>query len=687
MATLTFQLDLLSDGEPGSGLGTEIVNALLPRNAAGDPVIPASHIKGLLRDFFESLTPLLGDRWTKALGEILGAPGGDGDDGVRGCVHFSDARVVSRDDVVRTITRTAIGPLGTVSGMTLRTSEAFRSGTALTGTLQFAAPADGVTDLALRTGLLALESVGSSRTRGAGSCRVTINGEGRTPGALLRALSEALARSTDIEPATAESPRGSVLPDADVVWCRLRFDAEGPVCCLETPLVENNVLRGGPAIPASAVQGALLTRLSRLEEGLATACFESPAFRVWPLLPVPTTTDGSFVASVRVDLAHRMSKLPGADGEYAFTDVAIQPYDWKEYAGGSPLKASDGLLLRDRDGIVRLWRSQDLPRVFAAHAVHPTADGSRKRSLFTVEALAPLRYTGQVALPRAVFDALDGSLRRDPWMVFGRSQGVRGGGMLALEPLDDLAGELSGWTLPGAMTRRVFVVQSPLVIPDDWQVDRAERTLAMLVEKQGWGEVCVDEQRDGNRVARTMATCAVRFGWNRRGLGDRVRSQNRLAARRVILPGSVFVLRSPLDPEQLLERLRVGVGDGRASGFGAVMPHPGIAKSLYQDRPRLQRLKSGDAGRDALDLLASAGSDAPTPSQIAEFAQRVSAGGDKAAEYLERQRQRSGRYWRVWAGLAPWLKQHLATDTARVAAALRVLQDLVITARDDASKD
>ena len=46
---IDYTLRLVSDAEPSSGFGTELLNSLVPRDTDGSPLIPASHIKGLMR--------------------------------------------------------------------------------------------------------------------------------------------------------------------------------------------------------------------------------------------------------------------------------------------------------------------------------------------------------------------------------------------------------------------------------------------------------------------------------------------------------------------------------------------------------------------------------------------------------------------------------------------------------------
>lgn len=684
MTELTLRVHLLSDAEPGSGLATELVNSLVPRNARAEPCIPASHLKGLLRDKLGELVRLRG--WPHVDAELLGARAVEGDDGQLARASLSDAVADAGELRTFTVTRTALGPLGTVDSKTLRTTEALPAGATLRATARVEASPGDVLDQALRLGLMSIEALGGGRSRGSGRCRIEIVGETRDPGELLRQLDTALA---SWQPAARRErihakPAHSMSAGA-AVWCRLVFEADTPICCPELPLVSNNAIRSGPAIPSSAVQGALLTRLDRVDPALATACLHDPRFRAWPLLPSAYRDDWSAgdalpPMAIRVDLAHRMSKEAGANG-HEFRDAAVAPYHWSEVAAGTPLRSNDGVLRRWPDGRVDLWRAQDLPRLVSAHAAIDTPDGSR--GLYTIEALAPLVFTGLVALPPEAAEALDRALQADPILHVGKARSVRGRGRLHVHRLTDAESTLT-WALPGEAAGRVFIAQSPLALPDDWDIGRAETALQRLVDEAGWGRLVLDEDVGAGAVARTMAACAVRFGWNRHGVGSTATpAHSRLRARRVILPGSVLVLTKPLD--RVLERLLTGLGDGREQGFGALLPHPGIATGRVERQQVPPTLTSRSAAsREGLSLWRASEQQGPTPSQIAALLRHLDTGPAAAVAFLERQRkERPPRVWHRWEGIADKLKGLVQGDVETARGALRVWQDLAIVHREE----
>jgi hypothetical protein len=687
LITFDLELELLRDAEPGTGLGTEVLDGVVPRDDRGLPVIPASHLKGVLRNQLESIASWIDlgavgpNRLLPVLDALLGRGGEDGGDGQLGRFRTTDLRSASKagDRATMEIRRTALGALGTALSGSLRTTEAVRAGMSFRGRVHLDAGLGDPLDLACRLGLMSIEAVGGSRTRGAGLCRIQVVGETRTPGALLQALELALARMP-ADPGHARvvpvGPRK--LTSRQTSWFRLAFVADDPVCCPETPTIGSNVIRSGPVIPASAVQGALLTLLNNVEPALASGAYADSSFRAWPLTPIAAAADsGDGTASgfgVRVDLSHRMSKLvDDRSGGHLFFDSAIAPYAWSDAPAGSSLKSSDGVLVRGADGHVGLWRAQDLPRILRAHGVHNGPDGMR--NLFTVEALAPLAYSGLLAIPAEAGKRLQELLLQGGAVCFGKARSVRGGGRLSLISLD-AGGAPWSWRLPAAQQQaegRVFIVQSPLALPDEWQIDCAEEALARLVRESGWGELQLGDPEGRGRHGGSAATIGLRFGWNRHGLGDVVGQHRRLRAKRVILPGSVVVLRRALS--NIEQRLLEGLGAGREQGFGALLPHPGVATVRLPRSPELPELRSEPWAEFGLRLWRDAGGDSgPSASQIGALAQRVARGGAAARGYLEQLHMRPPRIWDVWKTVRDTLLQELGNPN--LGKALRAWHDL-----------
>jgi len=272
-------------------------------------------------------------------------------------------------------------------------------------------------------------------------------------------------------------------------------------------------------------------------------------------------------------------------------------------------------------------------------------------------------FSGWAVLPEELVDALSKILKKDAHVVLRRSRGSMGDGELSLSiasPSDILGHACKG--------TKVWVVQSPIAISDDAMDRSAEEHLYELAKAAG-----LSVSKD------TWAKAGIRFGWNRHGLGTPARQGNRrLKARRCILPGSVLVLEKPLqNPEQLLVQ---GLGDGAEFGFGALLPHPGLAEDLYRPQIALQTIKSQNtAAEDAFKLWKLAGSSGPTPSQIAHLAGKLISG--QALAWLEKQKtDRSARIWNRWAPVYAELVEILKKP-AHAAIVLRVWQDLVIANR------
>jgi hypothetical protein len=691
MTSLTLKLTLLSDAELGTGLGTETVNGLVPRDPLGQPTVPSTHLKGLLRDRLLALS--ISRAWTQGeelMAALLGEPGDDGKDGRPAGLHIGDASPVqgSRATVI-TITRTAVGRLGTVAPGSLRTVEAVAAGSQFSASVRIPDKAGSPADLAARLGLMAIENIGGGRTRGAGLCRIEIAGETRSPGTLLRKLEQQLAAQGPTPmppPQPAKAGQPSPLAGGPPHWFRLVFRADSAVCCPESPVNgSTNHIRSGPVIPSSAIQGALITRIASIDPSLADACFADARFRAWPLVPVlpgNANPEEEVPLGVRVDIAHRMSKLANTDtGAHDVRDSAIEPYFWSDVAGGSPLKSSDGILRRESSGAVKLWKANELPRLISGHGVHYDATGTGRRTLFAVEALAPMVFSGLVALPEKAAHALEQALRADPVVSLGKARSVRGTGLLELRPATDLSAFLQA-ALPDKLPGQVFVVQSPLALPDDYQVGRAESALQYLAEDAGWGKVLIStDDNDGRAIPRTAATCGVRFGWNRHGLGTKADPRHRrLRARRVILPGSVLVLDRPL--ANVEAKLLAGLGDGRENGFGCLLPHPGMAAPIPYRPPRapVTIASRDEAGRRALELFRKAGeANGPSPSQIAAVGRRV---GSDPTTYLEKQYDRGAvRHWHRWEPVFEEVKELVKGDPQLARNTLRAWQDLAIIYR------
>lgn len=684
MITLRYTIELVADAHPGTGVGSEAIDDTVPRDHHGRPVIWSWYLKGLLRQRLLDLGALRGwpAGWVDAL---LGAPGDAGSGGEPSRLHLTSATLedAGESEPVRTIHRTALTRHGTALEGSLRSQEAIAAGTRFTGTVRIDCEPGQWPETAARLGLLTLDALGGRRSRGSGACLIHLEEDDASPADLLRRLDSQL-EGTDV--ALAQPPLPASRPvsgggDEPAVWCRLNFAASGPVCCAEIPVGGHNLIRSGFAIPASAVQGALLTRLNAVDAEAASGCFASAAFRCWPLLPVGSDGVDAPGLPVRVALSHRMSKLADADDNHDFKDSAIEPYDWRHVAQGSPLKACDGVLIRRPSGEVVLWRSADMPRQFSAHAVHngATDDG---RGLYQVEAMAALVFGGLAALPASVADRLAELLDRDPEMRFGRSRSVRGEGTLSLQRLE--APPVLDWEPGVGLAGRVFIVQSPVAIPDDWPLGPAAETLGRLVADAGLGDVARSVRCGDLEAPGVYATARVLFGWNRHGHGAQGSRAGRLRARRVIEPGAVFVLKAPV-ADAAAAMLR-GLGEGRGEGLGALLPHPGIADARLIPEPEAPTLASRDAaGAEGLALfeaVESARGRGPSASQIAALADRIGRETAAARDYLQHQRtQRSSRYADLWQPVSRHLDRLLGGDAQEARRALRCWQDLVIRNR------
>ncbi len=348
-------------------------------------------------------------------------------------------------------------------------------------------------------------------------------------------------------------------------------------------------------------------------------------------------------------------------------DEAIRPYDWHTIPDGAPLKASDGVLLRNPDGRVLLWKAASMPHTVTAHGVHGREPDDRH--LFTVDAMAPMLWRGLLVIPDAAADQLLSALRDNPVVSIGKSRSVRGMGTLVASMVEGTPDQWQTYT-----EKTVLVVQSPLLLPDRSAVGKtAEQELSDLAS--AWAH----QYGLPNATAKTWVNIGIRFGWSRHQAG-------RQQACRVVLPGSVITFSEKLDATALATALIGGVGlGGRQRGYGAVSTHPGTAVELCRPEPKLRPARGGSQARfrDAVELILEMRATAarlPSPSQIRSVQQRLDKSGkDVAIEYLRNQILRTSKIWFTWESIHQQMAQLLEQYEAQVASrALTMLVNLAI---------
>jgi hypothetical protein len=647
----------------------------------------ATHLKGLLREVFQDLASQSG--WEEgAVNNSFGSPGwgpelrkekgppGEGL-GQEAAFTLSDAvAVLSKANMDQTllISRTAVEDYGVAVETSLRTTEAVAAGTKFEGeVIVHPGPGAAKVELAVRLALLALPAVGGGRTRGAGRCVVNLADEKRTFKDLLAQL-EAQLHAPYVQTASKAAQAIS----GKSVWRRIIFRAQSPVCCPVGPQT-GNVITSGFTIPASAVQGALLHRLNAIKSELASACFESASFRAWPLLPCEYQgASEPLPIPYHVSITHHQAKIISADipARDAFQDEAIE--DLRTLPDRTPLKGSDGVLLRYPDGAVKLWRSKTMPRELSAHAV------PGEENLFSVEAMAPLVFSGWLACPQEAVEELERSLRQDPNVHLGKTRSVRGSGELQLNAVNEKTDILESQ----AGDQVLAIAQSPL----------------QLLENVDPNESCDDElERLAKQWAKESdipppdvlwAACGLRFGWNRHGKGQEATPgrQGRLRAQRVVLPGAVLKWKQGVDPSKLRAALLKGLGKGRELGFGALAIHPGKATAPFEKPPTRYQIPNGspEAVRKGMSFFEACCAGGPSPSQIFALQQRFDCKDKRGAlEYLAGQAQRSVP--RIQAAWKPLLKDNAkesdfyrylsAAKEEDAALALRVWADRLLTQR------
>lgn len=677
MNIISYTIELKSDAQTGSGFGGESVNNYVTRDCSGNPVVHASHIKGLLR---QTLRDIFGDlQWDRGMiDQALGLPGSPppvpgGQDksasaGEESGFVFSDAcadrAAKSGQPMTRVITRTALDAgTGRVKSGALRAQEAVSAGQKFHGKI---VPRSGVNpnaDLLLRLALLSLRAIGGGRNRGSGCCVATIQGEGRAPGQLL--LEIANLRRPIAPPAAVLTPRPAAT--TQTAWFDVCFFADESVLCPERPDVLNEI-HSGISIPASAVRGLILHTLNAMNPEIAAQCFADPRFRAWPLNPCgPADMDRRNLPwPVRVSITHKTAKIisdPPREG-IDFADEAIEPYDWEKSPANAPiLKSSDGVLLAGSDGKISLWKANDMPRVFSVHGVHSDPNTRGGRNIFSVQAMGALAWRGLVACPAELAAMLRDRLHERP-VSFGKARSVRGAGTLHLRPVGD-----DGLVpLIHAGKYNCFITQSPIELADAAGGHAGDGLAAMAgawAGKHGIGAVESVWQNVG-----------LRFGWNRHGQSAAT-ARGRVPAARVILPGAVVRLESVVtDPDRLRRALLDGLGTGRDRGFGCLLPHPGRAAGLCRARLRIRESQASPNKAAIIRALDFSTETNLSASQIGSLYERLLAGPDSAKAFLEAQRQRGAMGYAAWSSSIGKLGEWVSGDQAAARLSLEILRDL-----------
>jgi len=648
---LTYSIHLTSDAEPSTGLGAEMTNARIPRSKEGLPFIPASHIKGLMRqaivDLIERLNPEGAER---SMARVFGTGGEKLDD--EAVFSLADA-ICDRQDAISTVTRTSITKYGTAKKGSLRTTERIAAGSMFRGTIRFSGEPSPLSSTMLCYALLSVMEIGGSRNRGCGACYIIIDGDERTPGAVLQTLLPLISQPE--EPLVQKIPPAKIQPGNPQrqIALKLSFTAKGPLCVPENPVVDGtNTLCSGFVIPASAVQGILLHRIDAINKATADACFASDHFRVWPLQPTIPNSNGF---SVRVPTSQRISKLPSQNGDYLFGDDIIAEGN-STVVPDLPMKSVDGVLASGGRKI-KLWNQKDMPRHISAHAVINSHD--KKRNLFTVESIAVLESNGLVLLPEDAAECLIASLEENPLVMVGKARSIRGSGSLKPERLPDDFLPSLGWECEAKP--RVFIIQSPIVIKVPTHKIPAHKIIKDVVEAAGWGEVEV-----------CSGAISLLFGWNRHQ-----KDKGRQEAIRIIQPGAIFKLKEP--PANVRDLLCAGLGGERQRGCGAVLPHPGQVTPRDRSEVKHQTLPSSDqAGRIGWQLFNQAKTCGLSKSQIGGIGSELENNGANAAlAYLQRQKlERPERIWDRWQPMIKTIEKEIQTNPQQAARSLKVWQDL-----------
>ena len=668
MTDYRFTLCLKSDAEPASGLGTELLNSLLPKGTQGEVIVPASHLKGIMREnLFRLLSPFRKDA-EKLCNFLFGNGGENSGSGESSLLHVSNAAADKNCRILH-VTRTAINEDGVAEENSLRTVEALSAGCCLKGKLSCLSDEPYFSDLC-RLALMSVSAIGGGRTRGAGACKITIDGfENESPGELLKKIISAEITL----PETVEYPPASGSAGNNCKALKLIFKAEAPLCLPERPMGSSNIITSGFVIPSTAVAGTLLTLLSQVDSQLSSDCFKSELFRCFPCLPADDVQN--CILPLLVSNSHKISKTVMHESDnYLFGDLMIpdevlEPeYRWQEKTAGVSMKGTGGVLLVRPDSSVELLKAGDIPRYYAAHGV---VNGSEEKrdNLFSMESVCVKEFSGIAVLPEKAADKVLEILKDGRTVYFGKSKSTMGGGTLYAEQCNLFSDKNGSFPQVPQLKNRLFIVQSPIVYDAPLSASSEEIINSVLAEA-GWGE-----------VERESVMTSVLFGWNNAGLADQIGDTRRVKAQRVITPGSVFLLKEPLT--DMAEKITRGLGLNRYAGYGGVLPHPMFASAVCKPNRTPVQKKTPCAPQKThpvycgYSLYESSGS-LLSASQIAHLMRCAQISNERTKEFLRIQKEnRPDKFWKKWENVHDKILEYLKSySTEEMLVMFRVWHDL-----------
>ena len=138
----------------------------------------------------------------------------------------------------------------------------------------------------------------------------------------------------------------------------------------------------------------------------------------------------------------------------------------------------------------------------------------------------------------------------------------------------------------------ILISQSPIALPEETSGSSIQEVFHGIAQK--WAN-----KHELGDVDVVWAVSGIQFGWNRHGKSGAA-AHGRTPAVRVILPGAVIRLKNIINPILLSNALIAGVGEMRERGFGALLPHPGKADSLYRNNPTPPELKSDERVKEGV---------------------------------------------------------------------------------------
>jgi CRISPR-associated protein Csx10 len=584
----SLSVTMLSDWAIGSGTGRQgSLDSLVIRDGDGLPYVPASTLRGMWRDAVETLAYGLDNGtnggWSALVLQMFGSQPAinNGDHNMRlegpvasrlfiGDARYPDGlgkwlngthKTRAREAFVFVKPGVAIDPeTGSAKTDFLRFDETARAGATLRANISLLCSGDAAADTAMLglalASLALLERLGGDRRRGLGQCKVEVAEFAAAPKGMpstVKAAVEWLQANTQapamVAAKTATSGSIDRKPVKSTAFRRFALDVKilSPTTIAKD--VQGNVVSTLHSIPGSQLMQAAVQFAERL--GLTQAAIEAAiAHGDLRILPAtPALPDGA--RSVPAPLVLEAEKEAKDTHRNKLTDAEPEKQHKGLRGTFCGVEADGGLV---KAGGLRT-------KLYTHNSVEDELQKPTEKAgggVFVLEAIEPgehLKSELWIRTGDAIADAKVDAARKSPVRVaVGRAKAA-GSGQVEIY----LGNELGAVTADKKDASTVIWAVSDIVLPAGDL--RLEEAVKAVLKDAGLKEITIDEKSE-IRAAR-------REGWI--SLWALLRQ-----TLHVVEAGSVIVLKTALNDEDLKKLAENGLGDRRSEGFGHVLVNPAL---------------------------------------------------------------------------------------------------------------